>query len=100
MYDVRIPKKAGGYSRIFQDAQGDFYLLTSSGRLYRAGDNGVNLSKPIILDLGGYQVEYSGFGVSVPRTGTHLGNVLDVVFPSDNGAKWIYFQLDLPPIQK
>src|SRR3989339_132503 len=100
LYDVRIPKKAGEYSRIFQDDQEAFYLLTSSGRLYRAGNDGVNLRKTIILDMGGYQVEYSGFGISVPRTGTPLDNVLDVVFPSDNGAKWIYFRLDLPPIQK
>jgi uncharacterized protein YrrD len=44
--------------------------------------------------LEGNQVEYSGFGVSVPRTGTLLGNVMDVVFPSANGTKWLYFQLD------
>jgi hypothetical protein len=46
--------------------------------------------------LKGYTVEYSGYGISAPRTGTLPGNVLDVVFPSDNGSKWIYFQLTLP----
>ena len=96
LYDVQIPNEAYMFSRIFQDAEGIYYILTSSGRLYPAGNDGVNLSAPIILDLGGYEVEYSGYGVSVPRTGTPLSNVLDVVFPSDNGTKWIYFQLDLP----
>ena len=45
------------------------------------------------IDLQGYEVEYSGYGISVPRTGTPISNVLDVVFPSDGGTKWIYFQI-------
>lgn len=94
--DVKIPEAAGDYSRIFQDARGRFYILGSSGLLYPAGIDGVTLGTPVEIDLKGYIVEYSGFGISVPRTGTAIGNVLGVVFPSDGGTKWIYFQLTLP----
>ena len=82
------------YARIFQDQEGQFYLLSSSGLLYPMGMEGTDPGIPIMLNLGGNQVEYSGFGVSVPRTGTPLSNVLDVVFPSDSGTEWLYFQLD------
>jgi len=94
IFDVALPEGAGDYSRIFQDREGQFYLLGSSGLLYSMGLDGINAGKPIRLDLGGNQVEYSGFGVSVPRTGTPLSDVIDVVFPSGNESKWLYFQLD------
>jgi hypothetical protein len=97
LYDVEMPGEIGGWCRIFQDSQEQFYILGSSGRLYPVGQDGIDLGPPIVLDLEGYEVEYSGFGVSVPRTGTPLSDVIDVVFPSDNGTKWIYFQLDLSP---
>jgi hypothetical protein len=95
VYDVEIPQEAGFYSRIFQDKQERFYLLGSSGRLYPLDQEGASFGNPIVLDLGGYEVEYSGFGLSVPRTGTPLSDVMDVVFPSADGTKWLYFQLDL-----
>lgn len=94
LYDAPLPKAAGDYSRIFQDQKGRFYLLGSSGLLYPLGMDGISTDKSIALDLGGNRVEYSGFGVSVPRTGTPLSNVIDVVFPSAGGTKWLYFQLD------
>lgn len=94
--DVKLPDELGDYFRIFQDKQGVFYILGSSGLLYPAGDDGVTLGTPMEIDLQGYTVEYSGYGISVPRTGTPISNVLDVVFPSDGGTKWIYFQIPLP----
>jgi hypothetical protein len=94
--DVLLPAELGGFVRIFQDAGGQFYLLGSSGVLYPAGHDGLSLGQAINIDLGSYVVEYSGFGISVPRTGTPLSNVLDVVFPSGGGTQWIYFQLQLP----
>jgi hypothetical protein len=48
----------------------------------------------ISIDLGGYEVEYSGYGLSVPRTGTPLSNVMDVVFTSGNESQWLYFQIE------
>jgi hypothetical protein len=93
--DIPLPTDAGDFSRIFQDQQGRFYLLGSSGKLYPMGSDGIlPIGKPIILNLDGYPVEYSGFGISVPRTGTPPSHVMDVVFPSDNGTKWLYFQIE------
>lgn len=94
MMDEEVPKEAGGLVRIFQDKNERFYLLGESGLLYPMDEEGLKLERPIKLDFGRYQVEYSGFGLSVPRTGTSLSDVMDVVFPSSNGAAWIYFQLD------
>jgi hypothetical protein len=94
--NVQLPEDIGGFARIFQDAGGQFYILGSSGLLYPAGRDGITFGSPIQIDLKGYTVEYSGYGISAPRTGTLPGNVLDVVFPSDNGSKWIYFQINLP----
>ena len=92
--DEELPTEAGGLVRIFQDKNENFYLLCESGLLYPMDKEGIKLEHPIKLDFGRYQVEYSGFGISVPRTGTSLSNVIDVVFPSSNGVAWIYFQLD------
>ena len=94
---LKSRRSSAEYSRMPEEVLSSCFIRAVD----RAGnDMGVNLRAPIMLDTGGYQVEYSGFGISVPRTGTPLSNVLDVGFPSDNGAKWIYFRLDLPPIQK
>ncbi len=41
-------------------------------------------------------VEYSGFYITVPRTGSALSDTFDVVFPSDKETKWIYFQFTVP----
>lgn len=94
--DAVLPNEIGDFVRVFQDAQERFYILGSAGVLYPAGNDGVTLGLPQIIDLGDYYVEYSGFGISVPRTGTPISNILDVVFPTENGTKWIYFQLTLP----
>jgi hypothetical protein len=94
LFDEQLPSDAGDFARIFQDMEGRFYLLGSSGKIYPMGEDGREAGEPVDLDFGVYQVEYSGFGVSVPRTGTPLGNVVDVVFPSTNGTRWVYFQLE------
>jgi hypothetical protein len=94
--DIKLPSDLGDFARIFQDKKGRFYILGSSGLLYPAGNDGMTLGTPTKIDLMGYTVDYSGYGISVPRTGTPISNVLDVVFPSNYGKKWIYFQLPLP----
>lgn len=93
IHDGELPSAAGPYCRIWQDSQGRFFLLGSAGLLYPIGEDGITLGTPQRLDLGGHQVEYSGYSIAVPRTGTPLGSELDVVFPSDGGAKWVYFRL-------
>lgn len=99
LFDEELPQEAGSYVRIFQNKKEDFYLLGSFGLLYPMDAEGMKLGDPITLDFGRYQVEYSGFGLSVPRTGTPLSDVMDVVFPSSNGASWIYFQLDFSDLE-
>ncbi len=94
LFDGEIPKEAGSLTRIFQDSHERFYLLSQSGLLYPMEQEGQSLGTPIKLDLGGHKVEYSGFALSVPRTGTPLSDMMDVVFPSDNGRSWFYFQLN------
>jgi len=94
LFDEEIPKEAGSLCRIFQDNSERFYLLGQSGLLYLMDQEGQKLGTPIKLDLGGHKVEYSGYYLSVPRTGTSLSDVMDIVFPSDNGRSWLYFQLD------
>jgi hypothetical protein len=95
LYNGNVPEEAGEFCRLFQDAQERFYLLGSAGLVYPAGKHGGSLGEPIALDLSDYPVEYSGFGISVPRTGTPLSTILDVVFPSGNWRKWVYFRLHL-----
>jgi len=93
--DAELPQGIGTYSDIFQDAKKRFYILGSSGFLYPAGKDGFKLGEPVKLDFDGHNVEYSGFGLSVPRTGTPLSNIIDVVYPSGKGKEWIYFRLHL-----
>lgn len=95
LFDGEIPHAAGWYSRIFQDRNERFFLLGDAGIIYLFADDGFTTVDSIRFDLQGYRVEYSGFGISVPRTGTPLGNVLDVVFPTNGGKDWIYFSLPL-----
>jgi hypothetical protein len=95
LYDGKLPGTSGPFCRIFQDSEERYYLLGSAGVLYPVGPDGVTLGKMVRLDLGGHEVEYSGYGISAPRTGTPLSNVVDVVFPSDGGKEWVYFRLEL-----
>lgn len=88
----------GYFNRIFQDADERYFLLSSSGHLFRLGNDGLTIGEPLPLNMEGHEVEYSGFAIAAPRTGTQPGNTLDVVFPSGNESDWIYFQLQwLPP---
>lgn len=93
IFDEPLPEAAGYYNRIFQDGHERFYILGSSGVLYPLDENGEQPGEPIRIDLGGYEVEYSGYGLSVPRTGTPLSDTMEVVFPSGDERLWLYFQL-------
>jgi len=95
IFDGQLPLGAGWYSRIFQDSKERFFLLGDAGLIYLLADDGFTPVDSIQFDLQGYHVEYSGYGISVPRTGTPLSDVLDVVFPANGGKDWIYFSLPL-----
>jgi hypothetical protein len=93
--DEKLPVAEGTFSRIFQDKEEKFYILTSSGHIYYAGESGTDLGVAQKLDLNGYEVEYSGFSIAAPRTGTEPANFIDAVFPTDNGRKWVYCRIAL-----
>jgi hypothetical protein len=94
LFDEKLLNEAGQYCRIFQDKQERFYLLSSSALLYPMDQEGQSLGDPMKLDLEGHEVIWTGYSLSVPRTGTPLSDVMDVGFVSDNFESWSYFQLD------
>ncbi|MBN1351869.1 T9SS type A sorting domain-containing protein [candidate division KSB1 bacterium] len=95
LFDEICPANAGWYQCIFQDAKANFFLLGDTGMLFLLDQNGFAPVDSVLLDFQGYHVEYSGFGVSVPRTGTPLSDVVDVVFPTNGEKYWVYFSLQL-----
>ncbi len=95
IFDGQMTNAAGWYSRIFQDWNERFFLLGDTGLIYLLANDGFTTVDSIQIDFQGYHIEYSGFGISVPRTGTPLSDVLDVVFPTNGGKDWIYFSIPL-----
>jgi hypothetical protein len=93
--DRRVPWSAGIFCRVFQDDRGSFYLLGSDGIIFSGGNDAVSFDRKTRLKLRWKQVEYPGFGLSVPRTGTPRSNIIDFVFPSGGGEKWIYGRIVL-----
>ncbi len=99
LFDEKLPisKEAGQFCRIFQDSQERFYLL-ALGLLYPMDQEGQSIGDPIKLDLEGHEllhgVGQGQYGLSVPRTGTPLSDVIDIGFVSNDGKGWYYFQLD------
>ena len=91
-----MPEDLGYCDRIFQDHHGTFYILGNYGRLARLAMDGTVDGALLDLDVGGHKVEYSGYGISAPRTGTRRRDVLDVVFPTSSERGWAYFQLRFP----
>jgi hypothetical protein len=93
--DTKLPIAEGEYWRVFEDSAENVYLLASSGQIYYAGKTGLDLGGAQQLDLNGYEVEYSGFSIAAPRTGTAPDNFIDAVFPTDSGRKWVYCRIAL-----
>ena len=89
-------KAMGWQARLFEDNQGRLYLISGySGQLFPVASDGFTLGAPTQLNFGGYPLAYTGVALAVPRTGTALSNVMDVVFGTKDERKWIYFQLEL-----
>ena len=96
--DVELPydNNTSRY-RIFEDASGRFWLIDCDGKLYPAGTDGLTLGNPIQLDLGGFTVQYQGYAIALPRTGTPLSNTVDITFHSGSDmSELVYVQLKLP----
>lgn len=97
LYDEQLPEALGDFVRIFQDRRGNFYVIGQNARLARLSPDGRNVVGDLLdLDYGGREVSYSGYALSVPRTGTRPSDRLDVVFATDGGNAWAYFQLRFP----
>jgi len=85
--------------RFFQDAHKRYYIIGDSGLLCLLDENSWIARDSVYIDLAGYEVRYSGYGMTVPRTGSKLSDTPDFVFPSGElGNLWLYFKLDLNEI--
>lgn len=94
--DVALPEQGGSFWRIIQDTKGRFYLLASQGLVFAAtSEDGTALGAPVVMDLHGYAVEYSGITLAAPRCGVPLADWVDAAFPSGHEKQWIYFRLRL-----
>lgn len=93
--DALLPD-LGWYQRVFQDGRGRFFLVGSSGWIQRLLSDGLTPhGDPERIDLGGFEVEYSGMALALPRTGTPRSSIVDLVFPTSNEKGWVYIRLDL-----
>jgi len=88
----------GKFCRIFQDMHQRYFLLDDNGMLYLQNKAGITPIDSVQIDLQDYPVNYSGYGLTVPRTGSNLCNKMDVVFPSHEGSYYVYFNLKLNDI--
>jgi len=103
IYHSKLHCQAGSFARVFQDSYDRFLLLNDTGMLYLLEDSGYMAVDSVQIDLGSYAVNYSGFGLSVPRTGSVFSGCMHVVFPSGNGKQVVYFCLkpeDIFPDEK
>jgi hypothetical protein len=83
------------YCRMLQDSTGRFYLLGATAIVPADSEDGTTLGKPVPLDLKNYKVEYSGIAVAAPRGGTPPADVVDGVFPTDDGRRVVYIRIRL-----
>jgi hypothetical protein len=92
--DVALDGNDGHYQRIFQDHKNRYYIIGANGYIRRLQTNGYTpLGKPEKLNFDPYVPGYSGLTISVPRTGTPIGNIMEVVFPTEDDGGWCYFRL-------
>jgi hypothetical protein len=95
VYDGELNIRKGRYCRIFQDKNHRYFILDDNGMIYLLDKEGKVPVDSVQIDLNNYPVNYAGYGLSVPRTGSKLSNMMDVVFPSHEGRYYVYFRLIL-----
>lgn len=83
------------FCRIIQDAAGRFYLIGTTAIIPADADDGTRLGEPVPLALKDFKVEYSGIALAAPRGGTPLADVVDAVFPTDQGKTVVYVRMRL-----
>jgi len=99
--DVALPGvSCGNEGRIFQDATGQYYLLTYCGTslyLWPADSaDGTQVGQPVIMDVSQYPPD-TWLWLGTVRGGTPLDNVVDGVYSSANGRQLVYFRVQLRP---
>ncbi len=95
LHEKKLPLAVGQFCRIFQDDLRRTFIIGDTGFLGLLDAKGYSIKKFVMLDFQGYKVDYSGFFVTVPRSGSKLSRIVDFVFPSNEGRSWIYFSLDV-----
>jgi len=98
LYAAELQIKDGKYCRIFQDNNHRFFILDDNGMLYLLDAEGKESIDSVKIDLKNYPVNYAGYGLAVPRTGSKISAEMDIVFPSHQGKFYLYFQLKLDDI--
>jgi len=95
LIERELPQTLGSRCRLFQDGLKRLFVIGTSGWIYGMDREDFSVKDSVQLLLEDYEVEYSGYGLSVPRTGSPLSNDIDVVFPSHKSKYWVYFHMDM-----
>jgi len=95
LIERELPQTLGSRCRLFQDGRKRLFVIGTSGWIYGMDREDCSVKDSVQLLLEDYEVEYSGYGLSVPRTGSPLSNDIDVVFPSHKSKYWVYFHMDM-----
>ncbi len=93
--ETKLSPVVGETCRIFQDHIKRLFIIGDSGFIGRLSNEDYSIKESFMLDMQGYRVDYSGFFVPTPRSGSKTSRYMDVVFPANEGRSWIYFTLDL-----
>jgi hypothetical protein len=99
--DVALPSTLD-FAKIVEDSHGQLVVFgtkVGSDRLYvyrAASADGTRLDEPTTASLRGHGLEYAGFTVADPRSGTPRSDRVDVVYPSGRRRQvWVHFTLRL-----
>jgi hypothetical protein len=94
IYKNDLSARNGRFCRIFQDNLYRFFILDDTGILYHLDDKGESFEDSVLIDLKDYPVNYAGYGLTVPRTGSKLSDSMNIVYPSKEGKYYIYFKIN------
>lgn len=98
LYDGELTVRKSRYCRIFQDKNLRYFILDDNGMIYRLDKKAKTQVDSVQINLKNYSVNFAGYGLTVPRTGSKLSNKMDIVFPSHDGRYYVYFQLKLDDV--
>lgn len=97
LFEQVLQSSIGNFRRIFQDDLNRIFIIDSQGSLCLLDTKDYSIKESVRLDFQGKKVTSDLF-LTVPRSGSKKSKMVDIVFPSDEGKSWIYFNLDLSKI--